>query len=374
MKQYYDNDDFSDLYRNPFTEGKLADKETKGFRRRKRILIVLAAIAVLAAFADIYSSNIAPLLLRVGNKKLLQNVQTLETEVLKTLQDYGIAESWISRRQRVIRDSVLIRSEWVVRIPVNMPLSSFNYDMNRILKNYDGRAYAMENPRTGEYNLHLKYQDYIRLSLTFVPSQGLSRRTGKIALLLDGVEDASKGDIKSFIETKEKIAAILIPDRSILTLYDKLHKANKDIILHFHFLEQQKTDSKYEFAENMSATLIREHVQFVLKNFPGARYFFITSDKTQGSASRVAEQDLTALRLNKMEAAKLYYLDRNTEQISPTSRMNDLAHLAMKEGFGNGVMRLKSGAIDFLEDEIGRLRKKGFVFISVQEFIAKSGK
>ena len=75
-----------------------------------------------------------------------------------------------------------------------------------------------------------------------------------------------------------------------------------------------------------------------------------------------------------MEASRLYYLDRNAEPDSPNSRMNDLAHLAMKDGFGNGVMRLKDGTISFLQNEIARLRKKGFEFISVPDFIAKSGK
>jgi polysaccharide deacetylase 2 family uncharacterized protein YibQ len=189
------------------------------------------------------------------------------------------------------------------------------------------------------------------------------RQTGNISLLVDGLESASDGDIEHLLQSREPIAAILEPSKDAVPLHTRLRAAGRDIVLHLHFKPAADVGSRFELSEDLRTEEIQSHLRYIMRNFPGCRAYYVTSERAPGLYMRTVEEEMKAQGIRKLESAVLTYIDRSSQTNVMSTRMNDIAALAVKDGIAVGVVELRPDVLGFLETEIGRLRKKGFAFV-----------
>ena len=167
----------------------------------------------------------------------------------------------------------------------------------------------------------------------------------------------------------DDLACILDPVKDNIPLYSRLRRADKEVVLHFHFKPMSENESKFELAEDLSEQALRSHLRYIVKNFPDANLYYITSERALGSTARFVGQELKSLGLEIIESATLSYIDRNSREEVMSARMNDLAAIAVRDSKALGVVELRDDILRFLRGEMKRLRKKGFGFISVSRYL-----
>jgi polysaccharide deacetylase 2 family uncharacterized protein YibQ len=335
----------------------------RGLRVRMWIAGVLVVFIVLLFVAERFITLVQPNLDRMQEKRDVASIESLQEDVERILNDYGIQPEWIRRKVVEVDDLGHVRDLWLIRVPHNLPFASLNLDLKMMAEQYQGKAFAVENAKEAQISLHIVFRKTIRYSLIFNPTREVQRQTGNIVLLVDGLESASEGDIDRLIQSREHIAAILEPSKDAIALHTRLRAAGRDIALHLHFKPAQELGSRFELSEDLRPEQVQSHLRYIVRNFPGCRAYYVTSERAPGLYMRTVEEEMRSQGIRKLESSLLTYIDRSSQQNVMSTRMNDIAALAVREGTAVGVVELRPEVLSFLETEMGRLRKKGFAFV-----------
>ncbi len=358
-KRHFDEEEREHLY------AMLAEDEQsdRGVRWRIWIAGFLVALIVILFVADRYVTLVQPNIARMQDRRDLQSVQSLEGDVRNVLDSYGIQAEWIRERSIDFEGAGHLRDLWLVQVPHDLPVASVNVDLKTVVADYGGRAFAVENARLGQIALHITFRGKIRYSLLFMPTSEVHRAAGNIVLLVDGVDEAPDSEIERYLARSEPIACILEPNKDNIAMNTRLRKADKEVVLHLHFRPFGENESRFELSEDLSDEDLSTHLRYIVKNFPGSRYYYVTSERALGTYMRRVNEIMGSLQFRALESSMLSYLDRSAQENVMTARMNDLAATATRENIAIGVVELRDGVIPFLIEEMSRLRKRGQDFV-----------
>ena len=340
-----------------------SDEPDRGLKVRVWIAGLLVALIVILFVAERFVTLVQPNLDRMQNREELASVESLQHDVERILDNYGIKPEWISRRTVELGDKGHIRDLWLLKVPRNLPFASLNLDLKGVAEQYQGKAFAVENVKEAQISVHITFRKTIRYSLIFLPGTEVSREAGNIVLLVDGLANASESDIDQLLQSREPIACIIEPSKDAIPLHTKLRAAGREIVLHLHFKPVREIESRFELSEDLTEAELSSHLRYIVRNFPGCHSWYLTSERAAGSYARQVEEEMRAQGLRKLESSVLTYIDRSSQQNVMSTRMNDIASLAIREGVAVGVVELRPEILSFLESEMGLLRKKGFSFV-----------
>ena len=222
-----------------------------------------------------------------------------------------------------------------------MPLASLNNDIRQYALNNGGTTSAFENTKSAQLYIHISVKGRILMTLAFTSTQNLRREGGDLAILVDGVENASKSEIDAVAQSRESIACIIVPDRDILQTYDKLQAAHREIVLHLHFSPNRQTSNRFSFSDEMKEPELLSRARNIVKNFPGARFFTITAERLHGNNAAIVSDELRNSGIRQIESSMLIYLDRSGGEETMATRINDLSSMAIRDGRAFGVAELK---------------------------------
>lgn len=339
------------------------ESDKRGKKIRLWIIGVLSAVVLILFVIERYVTVIKPKMDVISITKGKESIRNLDGDLREMFDSYGIKQSWIMMRDVNLPASKKVRLEWIVKIPWDIPVATVTYDINTLVKTYDMSAYAVEDTKLGEIAVHVESNRKVYHSLIFIRSKDIKRQAAPISIMVDGIENAPDVEVGQFFGMSEPIACVMQAKRESRTLYSKLVDAKKEIILHIHFLPGKETESKFEFSEDLPEKMISGRVKNILKEFPRAEGFYITSERAIGNAASIAEEELLHSNLIKIPTADIQYIDRGSSFSQMSSRMNDIATLSVKNKYAIGVLELRANTISFLTKEFMRLRKRGFTFI-----------
>ncbi|MBI5648309.1 MAG: divergent polysaccharide deacetylase family protein [Ignavibacteriae bacterium] len=341
-----------------------------GVRRRLWLIALLAGIGILCYVGEKYAVLVQPSIEKLRASRDLQSVKSVEEEVRSILENYGITDSWVRKRSVGLEGIDSVRDVWTVSIPGDVPVASVTHDLSVLAERYQGRAYAVEDAKTRQVYVHIKFRDMVRYTLVFQPTAGIRRREGSIALLVDGLEDCDESELEAFMASRDPVGCIIIPGRSSGPLYEQVRVRNKDIVLHLHVFATRQEVNRLAFSDDLRESEMRWKVRNIVKGYQASGYFFMTSERALGSNARFVQTEFENQGFQMVDAASLFFIDRTSELSNMTSRMNDLAASAMRNGTAIGVVKLEESTMSFLHDEMVRLRKKGLDFTSMRSLLA----
>jgi hypothetical protein len=339
------------------------EQQDRGLRRRTWVAGFLVALIVILFVADRYVTLVQPNIARMQDKRDLQSVLSLEEDVRNVLDGFGIQPEWIRERSIDFEGAGHLRDLWLVQVPHDLPVASVNLDLKAVVSEYGGRAFAVENARLGQIAVHITFRGRIRYSLLFMPTSDVRRASGNIVLLVDGLDEAPDSEIDQYLNSREPIACILEPNKDNIPLHTRVRKVDKEVVLHLHFRPVSEIDSRFALAEDLTPEDLSSHLRYIVRNFPGSRFYYITSERALGTYLRHVDEIMRSLGYRALESSTLSYLDRSAQENVMTARMNDLAASALREDVAIGVVELREGVVQFLFGEMGRLRKKGQGFV-----------
>lgn len=367
MTQY---DEFDDESPAPvFAEAPEDARSSRSVRVRYAIIAVLVALAVGLFAIDRFIVLVQPNLESLDVQRDSASVRTLEQSVLEVLDGYGISEAWIRRKTVSLPAMQHVRSLWTISVPPDVPLASINHDLTRLAAGMEGRVFAVEDAKSRQVFVHVRFRSTILYSLVFTPDRSMRRVGGSIAMLIDGIERASSRDIESYLASREPVACILVPERKTQDLYEQLVLAGKEIVLHIHVFPAETEKSRFVITEAMEKNEAAARARAIVRAFPRASSYYVTSDRATSTQGAAVDGVLTAAGMRRLETAGLIYIDRTSQFSTMSSRMNDLSVLATRQGRAAGVVELRDDIMTFLTDDMMRLRKKGHDFIHVRRYL-----
>ncbi|MDT8323816.1 MAG: hypothetical protein RRA94_06895 [Bacteroidota bacterium] len=342
------------------------NEQDSGVRRRLWIAGSLVVLIIVLFVADRYVTLVQPNIERMQTRRDLQSVESLEEDVRKVLDDYGVQPEWVRERSIDFDHLGHVRDHWLVQVPHDLPLASVNLDLKEAIEQYGGKAFAVENARKAYIALHITFRGMVRYSLLFMPTTDVHREAGRVVLLVDGISDAPGSEIDRYMESREPIACILEPDKDNIPLHTRLRKMEKEVVLHLHFKPVSESESRFELAEDLSENDLASHLRYIVKNYPGCRAYYLTSERALGMYSRMVDDIMRSLGYRKLDSSTLSYIDRGSREGVMSARMNDIAALSVRENVSVGVVELRDDIMHFLTAEMKRLRKKGFDFVGLR--------
>ncbi|MBR9977688.1 MAG: hypothetical protein KFH87_06320 [Bacteroidetes bacterium] len=347
------------------------DRSGRALRRRLWLAGILLTLIVVLFVADRYVTLVEPNIARMQSKRDLQSVRSLEGDVRTVLDSYGIKSEWIRERAVEFEGVGHIRDSWLVLVPHDLPIASLNLDLKAVVDVYGGKAFAVENSRLSQVAIHISFRGSIRYSLILTSTADVHRAGGDIVLLVDGLDNAPDREIRDYLASSEPIACVLAPNKDNVALHTRIRKAGKEVVLHLHFHPFGSGESRFELSEDLEDEQLAVHLRYIVRNFPGTQFYYITSERALGTYLRRVEEMMASYGYQGLESSTFSYLDRSARENVITARMNDLAATAIRQGTAIGVVELRDGIISFLHEEMGRLRKKGQNFVSLMAYSRK---
>ncbi|NOY06440.1 MAG: hypothetical protein GXO82_07395 [Chlorobi bacterium] len=339
-----------------------------GARRRVIIIVIEIVLIAVAVYFRGYLEIVRPAV-EVSDLRTEVNIKAgLRRNLSLVLQEYGFDPAWISLGCVYGPEGDTVRVLWSIRTPPGVALFSLAHDVDEAVQEFGAFATGVENPRTHEMTIHIRRGIRLVHSMHFTYDQGIRRRAGVVSVLLDGLADASRSDIERYMEDLEDIACLIKPAPDQADLARELSVGGKEIILHFHFAERRKGGTSV-FAEDMSPGVLRNRTERILNDFRGAVGFYITTESSIPRASKNLRAMLRARGLRPLPTEILMYVDRSDDPDIMTARMNEIAEAAVQNGSAIAVVELHDDALDFIDANIERLRKRGFRFQAIHKIL-----
>ncbi len=336
--------------------------------RGKKIRLWIIGFLLLTGFVFLgmerYTTQIKPKLALSFLKNERISVLRMEEDYRQLLENYAIDPRSIRKTAVNLPVCDSVRLEWYVPVPRDLPVAMVTHDMNGIAARYDGKVYAVEDTKAEQVTIHTRANRRILYSVIFQRSAAVRRASGSICVMVDGIEDAPSAEVDRFLAMTDPVGCVLQARRDSRAFYSRLVERNKEIILHLHFLAEKESESKFELSEDLPAPVIAARVKSIQKEFPRAAGYYLTSERSSTDAMRVAEDALAPAAMRKIPTVDIEYVDRGSTFNQMSSRMNDIADIAANSGRALGVLELRDGTTAFLEQEITRLQKRGFGFVS----------
>lgn len=349
------------------TQGQSKDETARSrWPRGTGVLIILCVIAGSLFLAGRLVVLVRPNIEKYRIAQEKTDVAVLQGEIVRILESYGLKESWIVKKTIRFSESEFVRQEWVVPVPPDLPLATVQLDLDDLVSRHEGHVYAVENAKTQQLFMHVKFGPRVNQTIILTPKSTLSRSGGDIALLVDDLDETSDGDLASFLSYRDPVACVLVPSRDVQQPYEQLKLAGKEILLHIHFYQSRVAENRFAVSEDMSTEQIKAKLRLIVKSFPAARFAMVTTEDAVGTNEALARAELTRNGFRVIQPASLTYLDRSTTESNLVTRMNDIAAVADQGGVAIGVLRLTDANLRFYSEQMQRLRKRGYRFIPLK--------
>ncbi|MBI4530997.1 MAG: divergent polysaccharide deacetylase family protein [Candidatus Latescibacteria bacterium] len=314
-----------------------------------------------------------------------------EKSLRQELSKIGIEEAWI----RLETPSTGI-DQLKIRVPNDLPLLACNLEVTRILRNGEGRV--LRATRDAQRNIVAIFAgtgNRAGIRILLLPDRRISRRTGRIALIIDDFGGGNMEIAKKFCTLPQPITLAIFPGmETSQDIADLALQHGHEVIVHLPMEphDPDKDPGGDAIFVKQSTETIRTLTRRLLRSLPQAvgvnnhmgskatedprvmrvvldevkrqRKFFIDS---RTSSSSVA---YTLARRMGIRTAKLeLFLDNEDDDDAVKKRLYELSDLATQDGKAIGIGHDRETTIEVLQEVLPQLERRGFRFVKASEIV-----
>ena len=310
----------------------------------------------------------------------------LNYSINKILFSYNIDESWIKRKQKIMR----------VQLPSELPAEIVVYEIIQKVKKLDLKCInSKENLKESRSSLMIISKNDTLLTIFFDKNKDIQRQTGNIAIIIDDFGYYDDKITKRFLELEYPLTLSILPGQKYTKrIAQKAKQHSKQILLHLPMEPKQGRVEQTEFTimTNMSNEQIVDHLNKAIEILPDAvgvnnhmgskatedkrvmdvvcrelkqkNMMFIDSKTSLNSVSSEVAADYD---LKFEQNATFLERDRNEEERHIRNKLKLAAKIAEKKGKVVVIGHPYQETINVLSEELPKLEKQGFVIVSVTE-------
>jgi polysaccharide deacetylase 2 family uncharacterized protein YibQ len=313
-------------------------------------------------------------------------IEALRFSVYEVLFDFGIRVDWIAG------DS----ESKTVRVPADLPLVEPYCALAAKFRQLGGKLLRADvNPFGDRAVIEVGLKKERILQITLESDPRLARSAGKIAVVIDDFGYSFSTVIKGFLNLDYPITFAILPGlEHSAAIADSAFARNREVIIHLPMEPKNGKVNKDEYIllTQMDEQEIRQRVRRAMAAIPHARGL----NNHMGS---LATEDgrVLAPMMDEIKNAGLFFLDSRTDNSSQAytwaqklnipSGINDtfldaireepfireqinlLAEISARQGSAIGIGHPEKLTFTVLRDELPKLEKRGFKFVSISEVI-----
>lgn len=283
---------------------------------------------------------------------------------------------------------------WQVHVPADLPIPSLHLAFQQEVRPFGADILqAKSDPSSGRVSLQVGWRDSAFFLIQLLPMMDKQWGGGKIALVIDDFGLKWSSLVESYIALGNEITLSVIPGERMSTrVAREAIRGGCEVILHLPMepLSAPFTDNGYIILSKMPLYKIREVLRRSFESVPTA------SGVNNHMGSRVTSDRQTITQvLQELHKFGIYFLDSRTTSTSVAydvavelgmkcakrdvffdvdidreeirSRLNELSEKAKEQGYAIGIGHCHQATFSVLQEEMPKLRKKGFQFVRLSE-------
>jgi len=363
----------------------MSTKQQTNNKKTVRIIALLACSVLLGSMqlALILNPNI---FLQTKPVDTVALTRELQLGLYATLSEFGIRVNWISgdknhKKIRAPRDLALHE-------PYTALVHRFREIGGDILN-------AQSNPDGNRKVIEVGVAGKSVFEITLIHDKNIQRSAGKIAICIDDFGSGFSKNIRSFFELECTINVAVLPGLPYsekISRYATEH--GLEVLLHLPMQAQnhKQSDDRFLLSGKLSEKEVKTKIQNALATVPDA----CGVNNHMGSAASL-NAPLLEIVMTEINRGNLFFLDSMThpkslgykiakQKKTPTAFNNTfldsiketpfirqqillLAEMATRNGHAIGIGHPEKLTLQILKEEMPRLAKMGFQFVSLSELV-----
>lgn len=319
-----------------------------------------------------------------------QQKEMLKFSFYRVLFDFGIRVDWISGDSYY--KTVHIPKDLAIVEPYAGLVTRFLELGGTLLK-------AESNPLGDKKVIEVGLNQESLFQLTLVEDSKISRVNGEIAIVIDDFGNSFRSWVEDFLNLEQTVTVSILPG---LRYSEKIAQAaferKLDVMVHLPMEPQNgrfKSDD-FMLLTNMEEEEIRRRIRKAIRSVPHAKGL----NNHMGSLATIDEQ-LLSTTMDEIKQAGMFFLDSRTnpkslgysvaqskkipcgmndtfldaieEEPFIRQQVNLLAEIASRNGQAIGIGHPNKVTLKVLQEELPKLEKRGFQFVSVSELVKLGG-
>ncbi len=312
--------------------------------------------------------------------------EALKLSVYGVLFDFGIQVDWITGDSHF--KTVLVPADLPIVVPYTALVTRFGELGGALIK-------AESNPGGDRLTVEVGLKGKSLFQVTLLKDPELRRLAGKIAIVIDDFGYSFSSLVKGFIELDQEITLSILPG---LDYSRKIAQAGFDakqgVILHLP-MEAKNDEVGFDdliLRTGLSETEIRDRVRKAVRGLP----HIIGLNNHMGSLA-TEDEKLLSVMMDEVKRSGLFFLDSHTNfktraysvagKRGVPCAINDtfldaiaeepfireqvylLAEIASRKGQAIGIGHPEKLTLQVLKEELPKLERRGFQFVSVAELV-----
>jgi hypothetical protein len=320
---------------------------------RNKVITYLFIAAIVFLLLNI-SFN---LIFKEGNEKNPLTNDEINSRFRKILSDFAVKDEWIKwKEEKGIQF-------YVVNIPADLPVVLIlndieinleeNVSINTVEKKINGRTF-LEILSSGE----------LKLKAEFRYNKNIFRNAVSIGLIVERLGGINDSQIEKILNTAESFAALLIPSESSEKFKDSLNAFRKEYII---ILNDEINEVVFKLNPDYSRHRLILSLKEIITSFSDA-IFFIVDDNSALYFSPVypfLKEELEKRNIKLIMKSSVKSISTKTENPGETFR---IAVFSVEDDI-NRLMIIDAEDFEKIQEEIVKLRKRGYRFINPSEII-----
>jgi polysaccharide deacetylase 2 family uncharacterized protein YibQ len=364
--------------------------ETMSQRSFPKGLFVVWILVLLGLIFLVRQSQREPIA-EVKTRRDKRFVVRMEKSLRQELSKIGIEDAWI----RLETPPTGI-DQLKIRVPNDLPLLACNLEVTRILKRGEGRVLrAIRDAKKNVVTILAGKGSRAGIKILLLPDRKISRRTGRIALIIDDFGGGDTEIAERFCTLSQPITLAIFPGtEKSQEIADLALQRGHEVIVHLPMephdtekdpgdgaiLVSQPTDTIRAMTRRLLRSLpqavgVNNHMgskatedprvmRVVLDEVKRQKKFFIDSRTSSRSVA------YTLARRMGVRTAKLeLFLDNEDDDDEVKKRLYELSDLATQDGEAIGIGHDRETTIEVLQEVLPQLERRGFRFVKASEIV-----
>ena len=243
--------------------------------QKQKFITYLIAAAVILLIVNITIESLKKQKKEIVIHEL--SVNQIETVFFTVLDDYGIETKWIKRKKYKSVDYDSVKTEYIVKIPADMPVPLIIKNINKVIEKDITGFVSEEKKIFGTTEIRIYTNEVLKLKATLIPDKEIIRKRNELSFVINDVFDLNEKSFNNFLSVNHLISCTVIPGHDLIIKADSLKDYTKEYAILFN---NDISDPKMKLKSDYQKELLRGSMQNIVSGFRDAKAYIIDENST----------------------------------------------------------------------------------------------
>ncbi len=205
------------------------------------------------------------------------SVLQIETVFFTVLDEYGIETKWITRKKYKSADYDSVKTEYIVKIPADMPVPLIIKNINKVIEKDITGFVSEEKKMFGTTEIRIYTNEVLKLKAILIPDKEIIRKRNELSFVINDVFDLSEKSFNDFLSIHHPLSCTVVPGHDLIIKADSLKDYMKEYAILF---SNDISDPKMKLKSDYQKELLRVSMQNIVSSFRDAKTYIVDENST----------------------------------------------------------------------------------------------